>query len=102
MQVMSMVTPRGGVAKNQYVIDNGGTLDFQSYTSHCASYNKATKTLTLFENWDYGNTTMRYLLQYLRDFLGMEIKGCTELRKKAIIDGVKIEFFGQEQVQEVA
>lgn len=54
--------------KNQFIIwgENDGTT-FQSYKSTIANISNAGK-LTLYSDWDYSHTTLKYLYAFLQDY----------------------------------
>ena len=62
--VRHLLTPAGNPAKNQFVImEEGGAETFQSY--HTLIARKIGGGTYLAPNWDYSNTTRRYLYQFL-------------------------------------
>ena len=66
---MQNLRTRGGhKAPNQYVEFKGEDTYFISYSSVCAKFNRVTKLLTLGLNWDYSQTTMRYLAQFINEY----------------------------------
>jgi hypothetical protein len=52
---------------NQYVISRKGVFAFQSYHSLCAVVD-VNGHVTLGEDWDYSQTTLKYLYQFLQKF----------------------------------
>ncbi len=54
--------------KNQFLIYDSKNIIFQSYESTIAKIDKTRRTLTLFKNWDYSNTTRKHLYLFLTDF----------------------------------
>ena len=54
--------------KNQFIIYDNKSIIFQSYTSTIAKINKTKKTLTLYADWDYSNTTRKHLYLFLNDY----------------------------------
>jgi len=57
---------------NQYILEelknNYATFYFQSYNSLCAKYNSYTRTLTLYQDFDYSNTTSKYFHLFLNNY----------------------------------
>lgn len=74
MKVENMVSERSGrEVANQFIIRDENRIVFQSYSSVIAviDYSKnGAERLTLGRDWDYSNTTAKYLNQFLRDFFG--------------------------------
>lgn len=52
--------------KNQFIITNGAEVVFQSYDSTIARIKNG--NLTLFSNWNYSRTTLKYLYLFLNDY----------------------------------
>lgn len=52
------------MANNQYKIFTDEGVYFQSYSTVCAKIEKG--KVTLYKDWDYSNTTLKYLKQFLR------------------------------------
>lgn len=59
------------IHKNQFVIveDEGRVLTFKSYKSRCCSVNNERKTIILGRDWDYSNTTLRHLYEFIDMFV---------------------------------
>lgn len=53
--------------KNQYVIIEKGNIFFISYNSTIAKIDKNGK-LTMGKDFDYSNTTKKYLVQFFREY----------------------------------
>lgn len=78
-RVRSMISPRGTIVPNQFVIYCNDKNIFQSYNSIIAvKYHDGRVELGI--NWDYSRTTGKYR----NEFLG---EGIADTRKK-IVDGV--------------
>lgn len=82
--------------KNQFIIiDNKkDEVWFQSYESTIAKVDNENK-LTLFENWDYSNTTRKHLYLFINSYCSYrfacelnEAKNKRQFILKAIRDGV--------------
>jgi len=54
--------------KNQFIIYDSKTVIFQSYASTIAKIDKTKRTLTLYADWDYSNTTRKHLYLFLNDY----------------------------------
>ena len=53
---------------NQYVIEGDSFRCFQSYKSLCAIYLKDSHKLILGCDWDYSNTTLKHLYNFIYDY----------------------------------
>lgn len=74
----------GEAVRNQYIVRNGHTTVFQSYTTTCAVFDKSDKTLTIFPAAFYASrTTSRYFAQFLREECNLSGESVQELRKIA-------------------
>lgn len=51
--------------KNQYVLEDKKNLQFQSYNSTVASIDKKNGNLILGIDWNYSQTTVKYLFMFL-------------------------------------
>ena len=82
MKVRNMISARSGrKVANQFIIEDNTRVVFQSYDSTIAIIDRTKKgaeSLTLGRDWDYSVTTMKYLYQFLNQFLGWNVN------KKAI------------------
>ena len=54
--------------KNQFLIYDSKSIIFQSYESTVAKIDKTKRTLTLYADWDYSNTTRKHLYLFLNDY----------------------------------
>lgn len=55
--------------KNQFVMEDNKKAIFQSYESVIAEYDKINDILTLGVDWDYSNTTRKYLYIFLEEII---------------------------------
>lgn len=90
MKVENMVSERSGrEVANQFIIRDDNKIVFQSYNSIIAVIDNS-KTgadrLTLGCDWDYSNTTMKYLNKFLRDFFGWS-GACAKAIRAALENG---------------
>lgn len=84
VKVKNMLSNRSGrPIANQFVIQIGNTLYFQSYNSICCIYNKTNDSVTFGKNWNYSVTTRKYLYQFLDE------NGVTLPDGKSGIDAIK-------------
>lgn len=85
MLVTNLINDNGNATANQFVVvlDNGD-IAFQSYNSRVCEIRKGglgfKKTICLGRDYDYSKTTMKYLLQFLRQN-GIEVHSINEIRK---------------------
>jgi hypothetical protein len=69
MAITQLINSRGNAVKNQFIIQDKDNVTFQSYDSKIATYNHATKELTLYGYmWDYSNTTRKHFSSFLNNF----------------------------------
>lgn len=61
-------TRTGEAVKNQYIIEFGNMICFQSYDSLIAVYDKEHNSLTLGKYFDYSVTTSKYLKQFIYNY----------------------------------
>lgn len=66
MTVRNMVSPRTGKeVANQFIINDGNKLVFQSYESMIVEYDKTNNSITFGKDWNYSNTTSKYRNEFL-------------------------------------
>lgn len=83
IKIEQLKTNAGNPASNQFI---GYTEDgkfFQSYDSLIATMNYSNKELALYPDWDYSNTTRKYLYQFFRT-CGIAISN-----KKDVLQAIK-------------
>ena len=54
--------------KKAYVVDYGDEYVLYSYDTNIASVNKQTNKISFSEYWDYSQTTLRHLKEFLRQY----------------------------------
>lgn len=68
MGVRNHINDLGNSTANQFVITTKNSTYFQSYDSIvCRISHKLKVRAVLSSNWDYSNTTRKYLYQFLRN-----------------------------------
>lgn len=72
MRVSNMKSANGNKVANQFVIENGNTLTFQSYDSEILNVNVPNRTLVIHPDWNYSRTTAKYRNMFLAD-LGIQL-----------------------------
>lgn len=55
---------------NQFVINDGDKVAFQSYKSLIAEYNRTTGKLKVYSDWDYSKTTLRHFKAFINEETG--------------------------------
>lgn len=55
--------------KNQFVIEEGERIIFQSYESIIAIYESRSQSLTLGRDWAYSRTTTKHLYLFINDYV---------------------------------
>lgn len=66
LKVRNMTSPRTGrEVVNQFVIENGDVTLFQSYRSPIVEIDRNTRTIRVYEDWNYSRTTSKYRNQFL-------------------------------------
>lgn len=73
MKVSNFISNKGNAIKNQFIIENGMLLAFQSYETLICVYNSYTDTLYLDEN-KYSSTTSKYTNSFIEECNPMKIK----------------------------
>ena len=99
----AFITNRNGNAVANHTVittydenDVALTRCFQSFSSIVCVYDYRTESMTFGRDWDYSNTTMRHLNEFLRHhvpfgyIIGDRVSGsvCAATVRKAIRDGV--------------
>ena len=82
MKVRNLEGIRGTIIRNQFVIDEGQKIWFQSYDSVIVEIDREHQKITIGRDWDYSRTTTKYL----KVFLNQELYWCgdevEEFKKK--------------------
>jgi hypothetical protein len=67
MSTQRLINENGRPVANHFVINEKGKTYLQSYSSVVACINpRAKRQITLSSDWDYSNTTRKYLYAFLR------------------------------------
>lgn len=67
MKVRNMVNSKGNTIANQFIIEDGNLVVFQSYNSKIIEFNSATRLMKVYPDWDYSKTTLKYLKQFIEE-----------------------------------
>lgn len=70
MKIRNLVNLNGNAIKNQFIIENGNTISFQSYDSMICRIDHSgglgfDKIVTLGKDWNFSKTTSRHLFAFL-------------------------------------
>ena len=89
--VSNLINDRGNAIKNQFIITEGNTIAFQSYSSRICEIVKPCgmgfDALVRFgRDWDYSQTTAKHLYSFLRQN-GLEILASKQAIEEAIDRG---------------
>ena len=76
MKVKNMTSARGNKIANQFIIEDGHKVTFQSYDSEIVTIDYDNGTIFVGNNWDYSVTTGKYRNKFMHDnyFTEMETK----------------------------
>ena len=70
MKVYNMTSPRTGrEIANQFIIEDGSRVVFQSYNSMIAEIDKRTRTIKIGADWDYSRTTGKYRNAFFNEYI---------------------------------
>jgi hypothetical protein len=81
LMVRNIESRNGNKIANQFVIDYENTRALQSYESLVLSYDYSTHTLFIGNDYNYSNTTRKYVNLFLRDYLDFKELSTKELAK---------------------
>lgn len=84
MTVRNMTSARSGrEVANQFVIEDGATIVFQSYSTPIASYNSTTRVCRVnYDYFDYSTTTSKYFNQFVNEYIDYGVD--TKALKKSL------------------
>lgn len=80
MKIENLVNARGNKVANQIKVTTNDETYFQSYNSVVASIDRRTGKVQLYKDWDYSNTTRKYLYKFLGEY------GYKELNNKKAVE----------------
>lgn len=87
MTVYNLINSNGNSVANQFVIEDGDCIAFQSYRSRVCEIKNG--VVTLGRHWDYSKTTMKHLNEFLRQNGFYNLIGAKAIRE-AIKNGEAI------------
>ena len=70
MKVKNMTSARGNKIANQFIIDDGNRVTFQSYDSEIVTLDYDAKKITVGIDYDYSMTTGKYRNLFMADYIG--------------------------------
>lgn len=73
MRVQNMRSDKGNVIANQFIIEDGEKICFQSYDSMIVTINHNTNTITIGKDWDYSRTTGKYRNMFLSQYFDIAL-----------------------------
>ena len=88
VKVTNMVSSRGNKVANQFVIEHGDFVTFQSYSTQIATFNTETKELEVGE-WSYSRTTMKYFKMFINDYTDRRYESADQWRKVMRNEGLQ-------------
>lgn len=81
MKVEKLETPGGNKSPEQVVIIDGEKIAFESYHTIICEYDKKTKKLKVFGDWNCSQTTMRYLWQFMQKYTPYKVSSKKEFER---------------------
>lgn len=81
MKVRNMTSAKGNKIANQFIIENGQQVTFQSYDSTIATIDYKNAIIYIGCNWDYSQTTNKYRNMFFNEFGFYEIASAKDMRK---------------------
>lgn len=84
MKIENLISAKGNKVANQFKVEAKNKTYFRSYQSVVAAVYKRSGKVELYQDWDYSNTTRKYLYRFLRE------NGHSELcNRKAVLNAIK-------------
>ena len=90
MRIRNITSAHGNKIANQFIIEDGNKVYFQSYNSMIACIDYNTKTITIGEDYNYSVTTGKYRNKFFDDMGFDEIATLAKLDKALKNKMVKI------------
>ena len=81
MKVRNMKNNNGNTVPNQFIIEDGQKVTFQSYNSTIATIDYKNAIIYIGCDWDYSRTTNKYRNMFFNEFGFYEIASTKEIRK---------------------
>ena len=67
--------------KNQFILEDDDKVIFQSYDSKCLEYDKNTKILKVFKDYNFSKTTSKHSKMFILEKTDLKIKKLDDLKK---------------------
>lgn len=97
ISVKNMISPRGNEVPNQFIINIGNKVIFQSYNTPIGCWDMEKQELNLSHDWEYSRTTMKYFKQFINEYTSLTYYNAKDWRK-LLEDGYGIGIFGDKVV----
>lgn len=68
--------------KNQFIITNDGTITFQSYASTIATIDNTKNTITIYKDFNYSKTTLKYFYQFIDEYANIKLDDTKNKQKQ--------------------
>lgn len=81
MKVRNMTSAKGNKIANQFIIEHGQKVTFQSYDSTIATIDYKNAIIYIGCNWDYSQTTNKYRNMFFNEYGFYEIASAKDMRK---------------------
>lgn len=81
MRVKNMKSHNGNKVANQFIIEDGQKVTFQSYNSTIATIDYENAIIYIGRDWNYSQTTNKYRNMFFNEFGFYEIASTKEIRK---------------------
>ena len=81
MRIKNMTSAKGNKIANQFIIEDGNKVYFQSYNSMIACVDYSTHTITIGNDYNYSVTTGKYRNKFFNDLGLYEIANIKALDK---------------------
>ena len=94
MRVENIISNNGNMIPNQFIIDQGDKVTFQSYRSQIIDIDYANNELVVYPDYAYSRTTGKYRNKFLDDQGFYEVADLQSLNKA--IENGKVSIRGRE------
>ena len=81
MKVRNMTSTNGNKVANQFILEDGRKVTFQSYDSTIATIDYENAIIYIGCNWDYSKTTHKYRNMFFNECGFYEIASAKDMRK---------------------
>lgn len=88
MRVYNIINNNFRAVPNQFIIEDGNKICFQSYDSMIATVDRDSKTITLGRNWNYSQTTSKHRNTFFSTYVNMSDLSTTKGIQNALKNGL--------------